>query len=47
MVSSQVDKKKKKGKGKKNKDKKEKKKKPSALDGARSKRPLEKPQVPL
>ena len=43
MVSSHVDKKKKKGKGKKKKDKKEKKKQPSALDGARSKRTLEKP----
>ena len=45
MVSSHGDKKKK-GKGKKKKDKKEKKKQPSALDGARSKRTLEKPKFP-
>ena len=46
MVSSHVDKKKKKGKSKKKKDKKEKKQQPSALDGARSKRTLEKPKFP-
>ena len=45
-VSSHVGKKKKKGKSKKKKDKKEKKQQPSALDGARSKRKLEKPKFP-
>ena len=45
MVSIDSDKKKK-GKGKKNKDKKEKNKQLSALDGAHSKRTLEKPKFP-